>query len=189
MCSQIWQSMRSYCGKKKGAFLQGLALQALSLLNLQSGSSSSKMPRLELNRHRYGKWEMYVESASSLEQVIAELSDSKLGSKPLALSWALIGPTRQTADLVSTASRDPVKYCLVCLDRTHLTPKCPLIANANESIRKSNADLRENCLAREETSKIWGPKMKVESEQESQLVDAAVKSELLPMLYPYEWTA
>lgn len=99
------------------------------------------MPRPERNCSHNQNGPFHVESTPRLKQLLSASLDSKLGSKRLPLPDALTASTTPTVYLMSIALMDSVNYVKVFLDRTHLTLKCPLIANAYELIRMWNANL------------------------------------------------
>lgn len=118
----------------------------MPLTNLQLRTSSSEKRRPKRKRDHFENGAFNVESASSLEHLLAASPDSRHGFKRLALSEALTASTRQKTDVMSTASNNQIEFHLVCLDRTNLMLKCPFISYADEFIWRRNADLPENQL-------------------------------------------
>lgn len=142
--SSILHTMGSFWARIERASFQELERYALSLTNLQWGSSSSEKLKPERKYYHYGKGAFNVESTSSLEQIFAASLDSDLGSRLLAVPEALSAAARLTMDQTSSASRDSVNSLQVCLDHAKPALKCLRIARAEEFLRKSNFNLSEN---------------------------------------------
>lgn len=74
----------------------------MSQTNLQKVSFSSDKSNPERNCDHYGKGELNLKFASSLEQLLAAKSDSDMGSKLLALPESLIALVRRMMDIAFT---------------------------------------------------------------------------------------